>query len=153
MISYTTPLFIVVIIPIGLLYYFIQRFYVATSRQLKRLESVSRSPIYSHFSETITGAQAIRAFGQQDRFILESERKVDLNQVSYYPGIISNRWLAVRLEMIGNLIIFFAALFTVLARNPGQSAGLVGLSITYSLQVSFLSYFSILWEFIVMANV
>lgn len=128
----------VVIIPIGLLYYFIQRFYVATSRQLKRLESVSRSPIYSHFSETITGVQAIRAFGQQDRFILESERKVDLNQVCYYPGIISNRWLAVRLEMIGNLIIFFAALFTVLARNKDQSAGLVGLSITYSLQASFL---------------
>lgn len=113
-----------------------QRFYVATSRQLKRLESVSRSPIYSHFSETVTGVQAIRAFGQQERFILESERKVDLNQVCYYPGIISNRWLAVRLEMIGNLIILFAALFAVLARGPNQKAGLVGLSITYALQVS-----------------
>ncbi|CAH0555484.1 unnamed protein product [Brassicogethes aeneus] len=133
-ISYTTPLFILVIIPIGLLYYFIQRFYVATSRQLKRLESVSRSPIYSHFGESITGAQAIRAFGQEDRFITESERKVDNNQVCYYPSIISNRWLAVRLEMIGNLIILFAALFAVLGKD--NVPGMVGLSLTYALQIT-----------------
>ncbi|XP_060530036.1 multidrug resistance-associated protein 1-like isoform X5 [Cylas formicarius] len=132
--SYTTPPFIIVIIPIGILYYFIQRFYVATSRQLKRLESVSRSPIYSHFGETVSGVQTIRAYGQQERFITESENKVDLNQVCYYPSIISNRWLAVRLEMIGNFIILFAALFAVLGKN--QLPGLVGLSITYCLQIT-----------------
>ncbi|KAJ8967485.1 hypothetical protein NQ314_002799 [Rhamnusium bicolor] len=120
-ISFTTPLFIVIIIPIGLLYYFIQRFYVATSRQLKRLESVSRSPIYSHFGETVTGVQAIRAYGQQERFIQESEHRVDVNQICYYPSIISNRWLAVRLEMIGNLIIFFAALFAVLGKEQAPA--------------------------------
>ncbi|KAJ8918530.1 hypothetical protein NQ315_013034, partial [Exocentrus adspersus] len=131
-ISYTTPLFTSVIIPISLLYYFIQRFYVATSRQLKRLESVTRSPIYSHFGETVTGVQAIRAYGQQERFMHESENKVDTNQVCYYPSIISNRWLAIRLEMIGNLIILFASLFAVLGRE--QDPSLVGLSVTYSLQ-------------------
>lgn len=127
-------MFTIVIVPIGLLYYFIQRFYVATSRQLKRLESVSRSPIYSHFGETVSGVQAIRAYGQQERFINESEHKVDVNQICYYPSIISNRWLAVRLEMIGNLIILFASLFAVLGRE--QDPSLVGLSITYSLQVN-----------------
>ncbi|XP_043579583.1 multidrug resistance-associated protein 1 isoform X3 [Bombus pyrosoma] len=134
-ISFSTPEFIAVIIPISVIYYFVQRLYVASSRQLKRLESVSRSPIYSHFSETVSGAQMIRAFGVQDRFIQESESKVDFNQMCYYPSIIANRWLAVRLEMVGNLIIFFAALFAVLGRDTIQS-GVVGLSISYALQVT-----------------
>ncbi|XP_050310916.1 multidrug resistance-associated protein 1 isoform X2 [Anthonomus grandis grandis] len=129
-----TSLFILVAIPIAILYYFIQRFYVATSRQLKRLESVSRSPIYSHFGETISGVHCIRAYGQQDRFIRESELKVDRNQICYYPSIVSNRWLAVRLEMIGNCIILFAALFAVLGES--KSPALIGLSLTYCLQIT-----------------
>ncbi|KAG7197439.1 hypothetical protein KM043_013293 [Ampulex compressa] len=134
-ISLSTPIFTVIIVPIGAVYYFIQRFYVATSRQLKRLESVSRSPIYSHFSESVTGAQTIRAYGVQERFIHESESRVDFNQVCYYPSIIANRWLAVRLEMVGNLIIFFAALFAVLGRDT-ISSGIVGLSVSYALQIT-----------------
>lgn len=100
---------------------------------MKRLESVSRSPIYSHFGETVTGAQVIRAFDEKKRFINESENKVDFNQVCYYPSIIANRWLAVRLEMVGNLIILFAALFAVLSDD--QNSGQVGLSVSYALQV------------------
>ena len=72
---------------------------MSTSRQLKRLESVSRSPIYSHFGETLNGASTIRAFELQNKFILLSDAKVDGNQVCYYPAIIANRWLPVRLEV------------------------------------------------------
>lgn len=68
-----------------------QRFYVATSRQLKRLESVSRSPIYSHFSETVTGASIIRAYKREKSFIYTNDTKVNDNQKSYYPGIVANR--------------------------------------------------------------
>ncbi|XP_039496021.1 multidrug resistance-associated protein 1 isoform X7 [Drosophila santomea] len=133
-ISLSTPIFLAVIVPIAFLYYFAQRFYVATSRQLMRLESVSRSPIYSHFSETVTGASTIRAYNVGDRFIEESDAKVDKNQVCKYPSVIANRWLAIRLEMVGNLIILFASLFAVLGgqTNPG----LVGLSVSYALQVT-----------------
>ena len=72
-------------------YALLQRFYVATSRQLKRLESVSRSPIYSHFGETVQGAVTIRAYNKQQAFITESESRVDENQTCYYPGIVANR--------------------------------------------------------------
>ncbi|XP_015416781.1 PREDICTED: multidrug resistance-associated protein 1 [Myotis davidii] len=130
-----TPIAAVIIPPLGLIYFFVQRFYVASSRQLKRLESVSRSPVYSHFNETLLGVSVIRAFAEQERFISQSDLKVDENQKAYYPSIVANRWLAVRLECVGNCIVLFATLFAVISRNS-LSAGLVGLSISYSLQVT-----------------
>lgn len=134
-VSFSTPIFMSVVIPIGILYYVVQRFYVRTSRQLKRLESISRSPIYSHFGESITGASTIRAYGVMEKFIAKSERGVDHNQSCYYPSCIANRWLAVRLEMIGNLIIFFSAIFAVLNKD-NVNAGIVGLSVSYALQIT-----------------
>lgn len=65
---------------------------MASSRQLKRLESVSRSPVYSHFNETLLGVSVIRAFEEQERFIRQSDLKVDENQKAYYPSIVANRW-------------------------------------------------------------
>uniref|UniRef100_A0A8C2ASI0 Multidrug resistance-associated protein 1 n=1 Tax=Cyprinus carpio TaxID=7962 RepID=A0A8C2ASI0_CYPCA len=130
-----TPLVAIIIPPLGLLYFFVQRFYVASSRQLKRLESVSRSPVYTHFNETLLGTSVIRAFGEQQRFIRESDGRVDHNQTAYFPSIVANRWLAVRLEFVGNCIVTFAALFAVMARDS-LSPGIMGLSISYALQVT-----------------
>jgi len=129
------PLFILVILPVAFVFFFVQKFYVSTSRQLKRLESISRSPIYSHFGETITGSSTIRAFGRGKDFVLQSEAKVDENQIAYYPSIIANRWLAIRLELLGNIVTLGAAMFTILSPgsiNPSQ----VGLVITYSLNIT-----------------
>uniref|UniRef100_A0A182RRP5 ABC-type glutathione-S-conjugate transporter n=1 Tax=Anopheles funestus TaxID=62324 RepID=A0A182RRP5_ANOFN len=134
-IGISTPIFLAVVPPLMVIYYFVQRFYIDTSRQLKRLESVTRSPIYSHFGESIGGQSTIRAYGQQNRFTQESERRVDYNQLVSYPTIVANRWLSVRLELIGSFVVLFAALFAILARDSiGQAT--VGLSISYALQVS-----------------
>ena len=64
---------------------------MATSRQLKRLSSKTRSPIFNHFTESLTGASVIRAFGAQQRFVLESEAKVDLNQGFMFYNFAVNR--------------------------------------------------------------
>ncbi|CAN7994942.1 unnamed protein product, partial [Ixodes hexagonus] len=134
-ISISTPIFMAVALPIGVLYYFIQLFYIATSRQLKRLESVTRSPIYTHFSETLSGVSTIRAYSAQERFVLESNHRVDYNQMCYYPSTISNRWLAIRLEFCGNLIVLFAALFAVFG-SESLDGGTVGLSLSYALSIT-----------------
>lgn len=68
-----------------------QSFYVATSCQLRRLEAVSRSPIYTHFNETVQGASVIRAFGEQPRFILQANKRIDFNQTSYFPRFVATR--------------------------------------------------------------
>lgn len=134
-ISISTPIFLAVIVPLAVVYYFLQRFYVTTSRQLKRIESVTRSPIYSHFGETINGQTTIRAFGVEDRFRAASQYHVDNNQKSLYESLCANRWLGVRLDFIGALILLFAALFAVLARDTIPSE-MVGLSITYAMQIT-----------------
>uniref|UniRef100_A0AC34GNC3 Multidrug resistance-associated protein 1 n=1 Tax=Panagrolaimus sp. ES5 TaxID=591445 RepID=A0AC34GNC3_9BILA len=127
-----------VIIPLAAIYIISLKYYVPTSRQLKRLESNSRSPIFSHFGETIQGASVIRAFCKSDKFCLTMDEYVDKFCRIKYMNLISNRWLAVRLEFIGNLVVFFAALFAVLSNYWGwiSSPGLVGLSVSYALNIT-----------------
>ncbi|KAF1798871.1 P-loop containing nucleoside triphosphate hydrolase protein [Mucor lusitanicus] len=138
-IAFSTPLFMVLVVPLGIIYIYVQRYYLATSRELKRLDSVGKSPIYSHFQETISGVSTIRAYEQQKRFMFENEGKLDDNQRAYFPSISCNRWLAVRLEFLGSIIILAAALFAVIGVVYGSSkidAGLVGLSVSYALSVT-----------------
>ncbi|XP_071797862.1 multidrug resistance-associated protein 1-like [Asterias amurensis] len=134
-ITWSTPIFGSVIVPVLIGFALLQRFYISTSRQLQRIESVTRSPIYSHFSETITGATSIRAYSATTRFILQNQSLVDNNQIVYYPKILSNRWLAIRLEFLGSMVVFFAAIFAVIGRDSLNS-GIVGLSVSYALEIS-----------------
>uniref|UniRef100_A0A8C0TW70 ATP binding cassette subfamily C member 6 n=1 Tax=Canis lupus familiaris TaxID=9615 RepID=A0A8C0TW70_CANLF len=129
------PPFILGVIPLVFLYFTIQRYYVASSRQIRRLAGASRSPIISHFSETLSGVSTIRAFGHEQRFIQQNKEVVNENLVCFYNNVISNRWLSVRLEFLGNLMVFFAALLAVLAGNSIDSA-IVGLSISYALNIT-----------------
>jgi len=90
-ISISTPAFIALIIPLAAIYYWVQRYYLRTSRELKRLDSVSRSPIYAHFQESLGGITTIRAYRQQSRFAQENEWRVDANLRAYFPSINANR--------------------------------------------------------------
>ncbi len=134
-ITFTTPIFALVVVPTAALYAATQRFYIASSRQLRRLESVSRSPIYSHFAETVAGATTVRAFRAVDAFTARSETIVDQNAAAAFPSIVSARFLAVLLEGVGNFVIFFAALFAVTHAGT-LTPGLVGLSLSYALQIT-----------------
>jgi len=130
----STPIFMSVVLPLFAVYYVVQTFYIATSRQLKRLESISKSPVFAHFSESIQGAASIRAYAENDRFVRESEERVQINVRSFYLSVSSNRWLGMRIEILGNFVVLFASLFAVIEREE-LSPGLAGLSISYALNI------------------
>ncbi|XP_070201565.1 ATP-binding cassette sub-family C member 3-like [Littorina saxatilis] len=133
-ITYSTPIFVAAAIPMMIVYYFVQKIYIPSSRQMRRNESVTRSPIYSHFSETISGSASIRAFGAETRFQKQFEKLVDDNNCFAYGFVSASRWLRMRLELIGNLIVVFASLFAV--RSEDITGSIAGLSVAYALQIT-----------------
>ena len=133
-ISLETPFFLVAVAPLAVVYYVIQRFYIRSSRQLKRIEGNTRSPIYSHFSETVTGTTCIRAFNANQAFCQELESRNDANSRSYLLSNAASRWLAVRLEFVGNIIVLMAASFAV--SSTSIDPALAGLSISYALTIT-----------------
>ncbi|KAF9914815.1 hypothetical protein BX616_007504, partial [Lobosporangium transversale] len=137
-VTFSTPSFIVAIIPFAFIYLWLQRYYLATSREIRRLDSVSRSPVFAHFQETLGGISTIRAYRQQNRFIQGNEFRLDQNLRAYYPSIAGNRWLAFRLETLSSVIIFGSAFLSVvsLSRNISVEPGLVGLSLTYAMSIT-----------------
>ncbi|KAB5588814.1 Metal resistance protein YCF1 [Ceratobasidium theobromae] len=133
----TFPFFLVTLIPLGYVYRVIMLYYLATSRELKRLDAVSKSPIFAWFQESLGGLSTIRAFGQQKVFMTQNEAKLDRNQMVYLPAVSVNRWLAVRLELLGACIVLSAAIFSLVALvTTGVDAGLVGLVLSYGLSTT-----------------
>ncbi|XP_063601958.1 ATP-binding cassette sub-family C member 3-like [Penaeus indicus] len=130
-----TPAAGLFVLPVMLLYYLVQVVYIASSRQLKRIESVSKSPIYSHFGETLQGVTVIRAYKRQEEFNEESQRKIEFSLKATYTNAAVNRWVSVILEMMGNAITFAAAIVGVAGRGY-ISSGIVGLSVTYAISVN-----------------
>ncbi|KAG0045022.1 hypothetical protein BGZ83_009725 [Gryganskiella cystojenkinii] len=134
-ITVTTPLFLVIVPPIFIIYIFLQSYYIASSRAFKRIESISKSPMYQHFSETLSGVSTIRAMGCNERFIVENATKADQASNAHFVWAVGNRWLNVRLEGIASVIVLAAALFAVLGRNS-VSASMVGMSLSYAVNIS-----------------
>lgn len=137
-IAVSTPAFILMIIPLSYVYLSYQKYYLRTSRELKRLDSITRSPIFAHFQESLGGVSTIRAYRQENRFTLENEWRMDANLRAYFPSISANRWLAVRLEFIGSMIILSSAVLSIISVTTGSglSAGMVGLAMSYALQIT-----------------
>ncbi|KAF0540793.1 ABC transporter [Gigaspora margarita] len=127
--------FIVPLVPLIILYYLVLHYYQPSNRQLKRLDSVLRSSLYAHFSETLTGLPTIRAYRVQKKFLRNNEMFLNIENRAYFLYISVQRWLSVRLETISNILIFFASLFAIIFRlNVVPS--ITGLVLAYVLQIT-----------------
>eukprot|EP00004_Rigifila_ramosa_P027497 TRINITY_DN899_c0_g1_i1.p1 TRINITY_DN899_c0_g1~~TRINITY_DN899_c0_g1_i1.p1 ORF type:complete len:957 (-),score=240.32 TRINITY_DN899_c0_g1_i1:21-2891(-) len=137
-ISVATPLFLIPLLPLLLVFYSTQKLYRYSARELKRLESVSRSPVFAHLSETLTGLVTIRAYSQVERVFRQNVSLLDTNLSVSYIAYCANRWMALRLETTAALLVFFATFFVVISAEYWSiSESTAGLSVSYSLQISF----------------
>ncbi|KAH9667473.1 multidrug resistance-associated protein 11 [Citrus sinensis] len=129
--------------------------YRSTSRELRRLDSVSRSPIYASFTETLNGSSTIRAFKSEDYFMAKFKEHVVLYQRTSYSELTASLWLSLRLQLSSYseaFIISFIATMAVIGSRGNLPAtfstpGLVGLALSYaapivSLLGNFLSSFT-----------
>ncbi|CAG8600207.1 14336_t:CDS:10, partial [Dentiscutata heterogama] len=127
--------FLLPFIPLTILYYCAAIYFRATNRELKRLDSILRSSLYAHFSESLTGLPTIRAYREQARFINTNERYIDLENRAYFMQFSVNRWLGIRLETIANSLIYCASLLAVIQRFQVEPA-IIGLILSYATQVT-----------------
>ena len=128
-----TKWFTVALPPILILYLSIQRFYIPACRELQRIESITRSPIYSGLGEGVSGVEAIRAYRVGGHFTMMANRLMEKNADAYVTQRLVALWLAIRLRLIGSVIVSCA---TFLVIQGNVSAGLAGLTLVYALDVT-----------------
>ncbi|XP_038251340.1 ATP-binding cassette sub-family C member 10 [Dermochelys coriacea] len=137
MITYGLPWIGLILLPLAALYFSIQRYYRRTSRELKRLYSLTLSPIYTHFSETLTGLSTIRATRATDRFEAENQLRLEQNQRCLFASNTAMQWLDIRLQMIGVAVVTaIAGIAIIQHQRQLGNPGLVGLALSYALSVT-----------------
>ncbi|XP_067860824.1 ATP-binding cassette sub-family C member 9-like isoform X1 [Heptranchias perlo] len=134
-ISYVTPIFLVALLPFGVAFYFIQKYFRVASKDLQELDDSTQLPLLCHFSETSEGLTTIRAFRHEARFKQRMLELTDANNIAYLFLSAANRWLEVRTDYLGAYIVLTAALASIYSSYSELPAGLVGFGLTYALTV------------------
>ncbi|XP_052799904.1 ATP-binding cassette sub-family C member 9-like isoform X2 [Mya arenaria] len=133
----STPFFMIAAVAVAILYFILQRIYISTARELQRLDSVTKSPVFTHFSETLNGLQTIRAYKAQSRFRQIAITSIDNNIVPFLFNQTANRWLGVRLDYFGAVLVLVSSVTSLSSGLAGKTdPAFVGLSIAYALMVS-----------------
>ncbi|KAI4365693.1 hypothetical protein MLD38_021658 [Melastoma candidum] len=131
------------LIPLFWLNLWYRGYYLATSRELTRLDSITKAPVIHHFSESIAGVMTIRSFGKRDRFFQENMNRVNENLRMDFHNNGSNEWLGFRLELLGSFILCISALFMVLLPSSVIRPENVGLSLSYGLSLNAVLFWAI----------
>ena len=129
-----TPAVVLLAVPLAFAYLQVQASYMAASREVKRLDSLALSPIFGGFSETLAGLATLRAFRAGPAALAAQRTLLDASARAYWPMLCLNRWLSVRLELLGIAVVFGAAL-TAGVLLP-VSAGVAGLALTSALNLT-----------------
>ena len=131
----TQGIFLILCVPLVIIYEKIQRYFRKSNTAIARLQSVSLSPIYTDFSQALAGLSTIRAYGVGQRFVDTLRKRVDYNTVPLIMSQLAIQWLAIRLDFIGALISLFIAVLAI-ASNGLIPASFLALALTYSFQMT-----------------
>ncbi|KAJ3445264.1 multidrug-resistance like protein 1 isoform i [Anaeramoeba flamelloides] len=130
------PWFLLPCLVLSILYYKLLQYYRSTSREIKRLDNVSRSPIINNFSTTLNGLAVIRSLRKQKIFQRIQENLIDTNTRALYSEYASNCWIAVRVETIGAFLIFASAFLVWVVGSDSIDPAYAGLVVSYSMMVT-----------------
>ncbi|XP_022602217.1 LOW QUALITY PROTEIN: multidrug resistance-associated protein 4-like [Seriola dumerili] len=125
------PWILIPVVPLLLVFLYLRRYFLQTSRDIKRLESTTRSPVFSHLSSSLQGLWTIRAFGAEERFQKTFDDHQDLHSEAWFLFLTTSRWFAVRLDGICSIFVTVTTFGCLLLRDQ-LDAGSVGLALTYS---------------------
>ena len=120
--------------PLFIMFLFSSNYYRSSAREIKRHESVLRSGVFARFSEAVSGTASIRAYGLQEHFVEGLRREVDQMNSAYFLTFSNQRWLSVRLDAIGNLLVFTTGILVVTSRF-NVSPSIAGLVLSYILSI------------------
>ncbi|XP_022358424.1 multidrug resistance-associated protein 4 isoform X4 [Enhydra lutris kenyoni] len=126
------PWITIPLIPLGILFFVLRWYFLETSRDVKRLESTTRSPVFSHLSSSLQGLWTIRAYKAEERFQELFDAHQDLHSEAWFLFLTTSRWFAVRLDAICAIFVIIIA-FGSLILATTVDAGQVGLALSYAL--------------------
>ncbi|KAF7343004.1 Oligomycin resistance ATP-dependent permease YOR1 [Mycena venus] len=127
----------ILFVPLTVLYLLASIYYRRTSVETKRMDSLLRSALYASYSETLTGLATIRAYGEQARAIKDADHGLDMENRAKYMTISIQRWLGIRLDLFGNILVLGIALFAAGFRYTVDPSK-IGVVLSYTLGVTFL---------------
>uniref|UniRef100_A0A8C7DDB9 Cystic fibrosis transmembrane conductance regulator n=1 Tax=Oncorhynchus kisutch TaxID=8019 RepID=A0A8C7DDB9_ONCKI len=125
------PWILIPLVPLVIVFLFLRRYFLQTSRDVKRLESTTRSPVFSHLSSSLQGLWTIRAFRAEERFQNTFDTYQDLHSESWFLFLVTSRWFAVRLDGMCAVFVTITAFGCLLLRDQVE-AGSVGLALSYA---------------------
>ncbi|KAM8976173.1 ATP-binding cassette sub-family C member 4 [Pelodytes ibericus] len=128
------PWILIPLLPLVIIFFFLRRYFLDTSRDIKRLESTTRSPVFSHLSSSLQGLWTIRGFKAEQRFQDTFDAQQDLHSEAWFLFLTTSRWLAVRLDAICALFVIAIA-FGSLILAKSLNAGQVGLALSYAITI------------------
>jgi len=95
-----------------------QRYYLASAKELMRINGTTKSTLANHLGEAISGATTIRAFNQEHHFFAKYLELVDKNAGAYFYNFAAVEWLILRLETMSAVTVSFFA-FAMALLPPG----------------------------------